>query len=420
MAKKQAGKEEITMSKNLTPGQASEQLMTALAANKGPGSLVRLAGEIMDNPVAVGDTSLTILFTSGNMPEGVPMTHPGMIPPEFTTDHEFIKYNEEAYYEDTPIVTPPQYGGYCTILTRLKVHRQIVGYLSVLLAKHPLRENDIELVCLIRTAVEVELGKNTSALSQPPRPWEFTLKNLLSGKENPLQNNADLTISLGIDKNARLYVLVFKMLGYSKANTPGLAIRRELLALTGSKISVLYEGNIIIIRQGYLHTQPTLTAPYPKLSDFLKKYGIVCGISTAFNQITELGRHYVQACSAIRYFAPRQGAGIYKYENAAVFLFLQQHQKNIRLMDYCHPGIIALKSYDKKNRTNYTQVLKCYVENGKNAMLTASRLRLSKASVYRILERIRKITGQSAETPGTLFNLYFSILLIEQQEAEHA
>ena len=177
----------------------------------------------------------------------------------------------------------------------------------------------------------------TCLLYTSPRPWEFTLKNLLSGKENPLQNNADLTISLGIDKNARLYVLVFKMLGYSKANTPGLAIRRELLALTGSKISVLYEGNIIIIRQGYLHTQPTLTAPYPKLSDFLKKYGIVCGISTAFNQITELGRHYVQACSAIRYFAPRQGAGIYKYENAAVFLFLQQHKKNIRLMDYCHP-----------------------------------------------------------------------------------
>lgn len=399
---------------NLSPQQASEQLMAALASNTGPDALVRLAGKIMDNPVAVGDTSLTILFTSGNMPEGVPMTHPGMIPPEFTTDRQFIKYNEDAYYEDTPIITPPQYGGYRTILTRLTVHRQIVGYLSVLLARHPLRDNDLELVTLIRTAIEIELGKNTSALSQPPRPWEFTLKSLLMGNENPLQNNADLTISLGIDKNARLYVLVFKMIGYSKANTPGLAIRRELLALTDSKISVIHDGNIIIIRQGYLHTQPTLTAPYPKLLDFLKKYGIVCGISTAFSQISELGRHYTQACLAIDYFSHTKTAGVYKYEDAAVFLFLQQHQKDINFIDYCHPGIIALKNYDKKNRTNYTQVLKCYVESGKNTQLTASLMRLSKASVYRILERIRTITGQSTETAGTLFNLYFSILLTEQ------
>ena len=223
------------MSGNLTPQQTSERLMTALAQNWGPEALVRLAGDIMDNPVAVGDTSLTILFTSGNMPEGVPMTHPGMIPPKFTTDREFIKYNEDAYYDDAPIITPPQFGGYRTVLTRLKVHRQIVGYMSVLLAAHGLRENDMERIYLIRTAIEVELGKNTSALSQPPRPWEFTLKKLLSGADNPLQNNADLTISLGIDKNVRLYVLVFKMLGYSRANTPGLAIRRELLSLTGSK-----------------------------------------------------------------------------------------------------------------------------------------------------------------------------------------
>lgn len=413
-------KEENIMKEILTPQQASELLMAALARNKGPEALVRLAGDIMDNPVAVGDTSLTILFTSGNMPEGVPMTRPGMIPPEFTTDSQFIKYNEDAYYTDTPVITPPQYGGYRTVLTRLRVHRQIVGYMSVLLSRHPLRENDMELMLLIRTAVEMELSKNTSALSQPPRPWEFTLKSLLSGEDNPLQNNADLTISLGIDKNARLYVLVFKMLGYSRANTPALSIRRELLALTGSKISVLYEGNIIIIRQGFLHQQPALTAPYPGLDECLKKYGIVCGISTCFGQITELHSHYLQALAAIDYFSRKEGAGVCKYENAAVPLFLEAHQKEIRLTSYCHPGIIALKDYDRQNRTHYTQVLRVYVESEKNALLTARKMELSKASVYRILERIKKITGQSIETPGTLFNLYFSILLMEQQEANDA
>lgn len=408
------------MSMNLTPEQASEQLMTALAQNAGPDHLVKLAGNLLDNPVALGDTSLTILYTSGDMPEGVPMTHLGMIPPEYTTDIQFIKYNEYAYYEDDPIITPPQYGGYQTVLTRLKVHRQIVGYMSILLSRHPLEPDDMELIYLIRTAIEIELGKNTSVLSQPPKPWEFTLKNLLCGHANPLHNNADLTISLGINKNARLYVLVFKMLGYSKANTPGLAVRRELLRLTGSKISVLHEGNIVIIHQGFLHDQAALSPPYNELRQFLNKYGIVCGISQAFNQITDLYTHYIQALSAVNYFSPREGCGIYRYENAAVFLFLEKEKQTCDLTKYCHPGIIALKKYDLDNRTNYIQVLKLYVENEKSAVLTAQKMKLSKASIYRILERIKNITGQAIDTPGSLFNLYFSILLIEHKEEDHA
>ena len=398
----------------MTPELASEQLMEALAQNKGPGPLVRLAGAILDNPVAVGDTSLTILFTSGNMPDGVPMSEPGLIPPEFTTDSQFIKYNEDAYYEDEPITTPPQYGGYRTVLTRLRVHRQIVGYMSVLLARHPLRRGDMELVLLIRTAIEAELGKNTSALSQPPRPWEATLKGLLSGQDNPLHNNADLTISLGIDKNARLYVFVFKMLGFSKANTPGLAIRRQLSALVGSKISVLYEGNIVIIRQNHLHEPPAIAPDGAELDQVLKKYGIVCGISAGFGQIAELGRHYRQALDTIDYFEPRKGAGAYRYEQGAVLLYLQRHRQHIQSLTYCHPGILALKDYDRLHRTSYIRVLQLYVESEKNALLTARTMGISKASVYRILERIKKITGQSLEAPAALFNLYFSILLLEE------
>lgn len=439
---------------------ACEALMRQLAANEGAQPLVDLAARLLDNPVAVGDTSLTVLFTAGVMPEGVPMAHPGMISPDYSTDTEFIKYNEEAYTSPTPIVTGPQFGGYRTVLTRLKVHKQIAGYMSILLI-HPLRDNDMELICLIRSAMEAELGKNTSALSQPPKQSEYTLKRLLSGLENPLQNNADLTISLGVDKNAPLYAIVFKMLGYSRANTPGLAIRRELLRMCGSKISVLHENHIVILRQDYLYSQKELTPPYTELLPFLKKYGIGGGISTCFHQITDIYQYYRQALAAMDYFVPRQGAGIYRYEEAAVQLFLQgqltsetmplaqpgpsgDDPKEVspaamapmvpaaaptlvpspaavapqlaaapHLLSYCHPAVLTLQAYDAHNHTKYLNVLKAYVENEQNAVLTARQTHLSKASIYRILERIKAITGQTLDTPDALFNMYFSILLLE-------
>lgn len=394
----------------VAPEAACEALMRQLAANQGAQPLVDLAARLLNNPVAVGDTSLTVLFTAGEMPEGVPMAHPGMISPDYSTDTDFIKYNEEAYTSPTPIVTGPQFGGYRTVLTRLKIHKQIAGYMSILLVR-PLRDNDMELICLIRSAMEAELGKNTSALSQPPRQSEYTLKRLLSGLENPLQNNADLTISLGVDKNAPLYAIVFKMLGYSRANTPGLAIRRELLRMCGSKISVLHENHIVILRQEYLYSQAELTPPYEGLLPFLKKYGIACGISTCFHQITDIYQYYRQALAAMDYFVPRQGAGIYRYEEAAVRLFLQGQPAP--LLSYCHPAVLTLQAYDAHNQTHYLAVLKAYVENEQNAVLTARQTHLSKASIYRILERIKAITGQTLDTPDALFNMYFSILLLE-------
>ena len=397
--------------KNISLSQASEMLMLALGKNEGPQGLIRLAGDIMDNPVALGDTSLTVHFISENMPESVPMSHTGVISPGFSTDNEFIKYNEAAYYSDKPVLTPPQFGGYQTIITRLTVHRQIIGYLSVLLARHSIRENDIALVCLIRDVIQAALGKNPSTFFPPPNPWDHTIKCLLRGQENPLHSNADLTISLGLEKNTNLYVIVFKILGYSKANTPAAAITRTLMDMCGTKLCVLFDGNIVLIRQGPLHLVDAFVPPFKEMNDFLESFGMIGAVSAGFFQIGDLYTHYLQALDTIGYFAPRQGAGFYRYESAAVFLFLKEHRD--RLDTYCHPGIRRLSDYDRKNRTDYVKILKTYAETGKNVQITAEKMHLSKASIYRILERIKKITEQNFESPQCLFNLYFSIILMD-------
>ena len=41
--------------------------------------------------------------------------------------------------------------------------------------------------------------------------------------------------------------------------------------------------------------------------------------------------------------------------------------------------------YDRQNRTDYVKVLKIYAQTGKNVQITAEKMHLSKASIYRIL-----------------------------------
>ncbi|HIR00129.1 MAG TPA: helix-turn-helix domain-containing protein [Candidatus Scybalocola faecavium] len=371
------------MSIFISPAKASEMLMMALSKNKGPGPMVCLAETIMGNPVAVSDMSLTVLYASDTMP---------------------VSNSRRSPVKNVQSVT-----------TRLKVHGQMVGYLIVLPLNHSLGESDMEKLSLVRRAMETELGKNTSVLFTPPSPGETTLKNLLSGQENPLQNNADLTISLGINKNARLYVIVFQIPGSGADTLPLMTIRQELSRLCQARLTVIFDNSIVCLRQGELFREPVLDPPPRPLLDYLKKYAIIGGISTCFFQVRDLGRHYSQAVDTIRYFKGKKGWGLYRYESAAVFIYLERHKNAGLGQKYCHPGAIALSRYDRDHRTDYTGILKIYTESGKNAQVTASKAGVSKATIYRILDRIRHITGQNMETPQSLFNLYFSIMLMEAQ-----
>ena len=122
--------------------------------------------------------------------------------------------------------------------------------------------------------------------------------------------------------------LFLKCLATQKRILRALPYAGSCFALTWSKISVLYEGNIIIIRQGIFTHSPLPQRLIQSFSDFLKKYGIVCSISTTFNQITELGRHYVQACSAIRYLLQGKGPA-YTITKMPPFFLFRSSTKNI-------------------------------------------------------------------------------------------
>lgn len=397
--------------------KASERLMGALGSGKGLPALMELAGELLENPVALGDISLTVLYASQGMPPDVPMSKVGVIPPDFTTDPEFIAYNEKAYRSDAPVLTGVQYGGYRTMITRLTSGNLIIGYLSVLLRHRPYEPADTDVLRLVRCALEAELKKNLSLLTHKKSQAEEYLLNLLGAKSPhvpgiPVRNNADAIIRLGINKNVLLHVLIFKMPDISDANGPSRQIRHQLQIHTGGKVCIYYKTYMVVLREGHLPAPTDIPADF---GHFLNQYNLICGISYPFTQISDLRRHYLQAVEALDAQLQDQelcyhGLPITTFAQiAARQMLLPKAQSNPSA--WLDPGICRLKAYDQFNQVNYTQVLKLYIESGKSAAATAELSGLSKSSVYRILERIKQITGETLSSSDDLLHMYFSIQL---------
>lgn len=390
----------------------SQQLMTQLLSNQGMEALVELGAGLLGNPIAVGTTRLTVLYTSKDMPPQVPMAKPGIISPDFSTDKSFIKYNEAAYYSDRPILTEEQYGGYKTLLMRTKIHGEITGYMSVLFCNTPYHPDIENVAILVRQTIECELAKHTSLLSKSQTASELLLIDILNNKTNDFSSNADAIIRLGLNKQTTFYLLVFNMIGFSKANMPGPDIKDKLQELTGAGLCTYYKENVVLLKQGSIRKLMPDIQHGSRLQKFMQKNGLCGGISFGSRQISDIPGCYKQAVLALSYAKNMDSTILLPYDHVVIPEFIKNTVYKHRL-NYKLPEIRVIEAYDQSHGTNYRQVLKTFIENGKNASLTAASTGLSKSSVYRILDRIKTMTGLDFEHNDHLFAIYLGIKIEE-------
>lgn len=388
----------------------SQGLLNALLSNAGMQAIVELAARYLGNPVAVGTVRLTILYTSSGMPPQVPMAQPGMISPDFTNEQSFIYFNEAAFYSEEPILTDKQWGGYRTLLTRLTQNGEVIGYMSIFFCEQDFDSDILPLVKLIRTTIESELLKDNTLFFKSSTPAQRLLNSILSNDSKQLMSNADAVIQLGLNKQSHFYILTFKMSNYSKANKPNSIYRDHLSQLTGATLSTFYQETIVLIVQGSIRSLVTENPKRQALLEYLDTYGLCGGISYICRQISDIPGGFMQARTAMNYVASdsKKNTGFKLYDNIVVSEFIQ-HIIDKDRSAYLTPELLTLIDYDQTHQTNYCHVIELYVESEKNVYLTALSSGLSKSSVYRILDRIKMLTGIDLNQNDQLFALYFGI-----------
>ena len=157
-----------------------------------------------------------------------------------------------------------------------------------------------------------------------------------------------------------------------------------------------------------------------RLQPVFEKYGVLCGVSEAFNTLPEFKNACVQATRAqalgaqlqatedsqmlgkdlFEFAAPARGEGEYHYDD--VYIYYMLHMAHSGLFDvfnntYYNHALERLIAHDKANGTQLVQILYAFLVNERRATTAGRILHMHRNNVLYHVSRAEEIIGASLE-----------------------
>ncbi|HCT92059.1 MAG TPA: hypothetical protein DF613_11880 [Lachnospiraceae bacterium] len=102
---------------------------------------------------------------------------------------------------------------------------------------------------------------------------------------------------------------------------------------------------------------------------------------------------------------------VFRYEDYLLPYLLEYAPGDMTLRTLCHPGLLKLIGYDRKNYLEYTKTLKTFVENNCSQSSTCRSMYIQRSTLLQRLSRINDLTGFDLEDADTRLYLliFFSL-----------
>lgn len=131
-----------------------------------------------------------------------------------------------------------------------------------------------------------------------------------------------------------------------------------------------------------------------KLSDTLigtfQNERIYIGVSSYERESSRLARAYKRACSVIR-LAENDGRPFIKYSESGIYRLLMAAEDKNSLTEYYYDCLGVLIEYDEKNKTDYTETLRLYLENDSSIAEVAKLTFVHRNTVNYKIKKIKEI-----------------------------
>lgn len=182
--------------------------------------------------------------------------------------------------------------------------------------------------------------------------------------------------------------------------------------LSIGNISLDYQGNIVVAVRN------------EEVEDFLKQvFDIVnqgyymAGISLPFDGWDDLPVRYRQACLALEL---NEGIpGVHYCRDYAFKRLLNALSDQGSTLDLCHPALVVLREYDKKQRTNYYETLYSFLAHERSYVDTSKALFIHRNTLMYRIRVISELINSDLEDPDERNFIYFSYRLAEEKSASH-
>jgi sugar diacid utilization regulator len=415
--------------------------------------IVDLSAAVIENYIAVSDSSLMLLAYTRNIPCDDPICmalvkygyHPEESIQKFK-EHDLFKKWETAegiYIDDT--CATAKY----TALNKIFRFRNVYfAHVVLTCCQKPLTPGVIDLFQLFLDALAVFIERAWEAKSACNHIYDTFLTDLIEGNITNKKVIEERAQYVGIPLTGQF--CLFQIISNDTANMSIGKMLMEFSDLFPRFKFIRYQQRIVAINNFYLHDDlnEQLTAICISLEIFLEKYDALCGISVFFNSLDEAPFSFKQSTLALKYISRPNGtdnltprndkketqrinparmnparmnparinpARINHFSHSYIFCLLGEYEGNAELWYHSeyHHMLQKLRDYDARHKSNTTHLLKLYLGFERSATETGAALNMHRNNVLYHVGRIEEMLGIDFDDPTVRFMMLVSFVLME-------
>jgi len=366
--------------------------------------VIRLGISILQNPFAMMDSAMQIIFSSRiNGEEIIVDDHPQ------TLDLAQTLSIKKACHQERIIRVPylsavdmAQNSCYCYNLYPLG---HFAGCAYLYDACRKFRDSDFALADFFFPIFQRAYQKHLRTIIDTESPKVTALRKLLKHKPITSQEYELLKLEPGE------YWLCFKLrekdLGHSMPKDYMYATLSALLP--GTVYATFLSGSIVgllKLREGDEEMET--------FRELLEQMDYFCGLSNPFTQLQKLEDCLHQAEFIVDTFSLESTEQILAFQDCLLPYFLKQCCGKLPAQELEVSGIRSLRTYDARKGTEYLKTLEAYLDNERSISRTAEALYIHRSSLLKRLDKISRLTGFDLDSADTRLYLRIYFRLMKQ------
>ena len=392
-------------------------LIEVLHSNQGLQSIVDTAYDILQNPVIVVDSSYKILamyqnpVIAGERDDLEEQRSLGYMLKSNVEAMTKAKLYERARENGYPFYNKDADAKYGWITALVYIHGIEVGQIGVMDSQHPFSDVDFELVDFLCKVVSLELQKSDFYRTNQGLMHSYFLSDLLDNQVHDSSAIEQRITNLGWKLSQDLHVMLLSDHARNFFHGKAQLITQQLHHMMPESRWVIYHGQIVFLISS---DSPQFLSSNEQILHYLEINHLSAAVSNQFGSILDIRKHYLQAVKADIYgqrFHPDEH--MHHYGDYMFYHMGEIVSEQYELSDFYHPGVVAIRDYDRRHQTNFLETLRLYLVHIDAPAAVAKELFVHKNTIFYRIAKLKEQFHLNLDDGEERFKIHMTIKLME-------
>jgi|GEM_PF-4796559 len=371
-----------------------------------------------ENPLYAWDGTYRVQAMTYNIPADHPLLQiyvqtnqvPQQILSQLTSIRDSLFY-ETSHYKSVQLYYPPNVSNLAYALRTIRSGQQTGLVFVCYFLNTPPSIVQQELLEMLSEKLERYVSERVPRSSHQAMLYEPFVIDLIEGNlhhEHDIRERLKL-IRLPYEMKYRIYYIVSPV-----SNTPVINyLRHSCKQYLPYAKAILYKDAVLLLNQEGRdqRSREELEPMFVKGREALQRIGAVCGISSAFSNLSQTRNAYhqaVAACNLGQTLSPGRTSYLYRDYYLYHVLAVCSKSPEINLGQLYFNRLDELEEQDRLTSNDNMRLLETYLRNNRNITNTAREMFLHRNSVIYRLDRIFELLQVPAQNPDIQFRLLIS------------